>query len=30
VEIDERTLEALLDGIEIDAPVAKRRRQSVH
>ena len=30
VEIDERTLEALLDGIDIDAPVAKRRRQSVH
>jgi transposase len=30
VVIDERALEALLDGIDIDAPAAKRRRASVH
>lgn len=30
VVIDERALEALLDGIDIDAPAAKRRRPSVH
>jgi transposase len=30
VVIDERALEALLDGIDIDAPSAKRRRPSVH
>jgi hypothetical protein len=30
LEIDERTLEALLNGIDIDAPVAKPRQQSVH
>lgn len=30
VVIDERALEALLDGIDIDAPATKRRRPSVH
>ena len=30
VVIDERALEALLDGIDIDAPATKRRRLSVH
>lgn len=30
VVIDERALEALLDGIDIDAPAAKRRKSSVH
>jgi transposase len=30
VAIDERALEALLDGIDIDAPAPKRRRSSVH
>jgi len=30
VVIDERALEALVDGIDIDAPVPKRRRPIVH
>ena len=27
IVVDERTLDALLDGIDVDAPVAKRRRE---
>jgi transposase len=30
VVIDERELEALLDGIDVDAPAPQRRRASVH
>lgn len=30
VPIDERTLEALLDGIEVDAPAPKRQKSRVH
>lgn len=30
VAIDERALEALLDGIDVDAPAPKRRWPSVH
>jgi len=30
VVVDERALEALLDGIDVDAPAPKRRRASVH
>jgi transposase len=30
VAIDERALEALLDGIDVEAPAPKRRRSSIH